>query len=91
LQVTEKARRIKEFRDRFVAEAAAWAQHQQAAAYLSQLKASLPSDPERLSAESLAWLDQAEQAVQALYPTATRLKQLLTAPPSSGDEPLDRA
>jgi hypothetical protein len=85
----EKARRIKEFRDRFVAEAAAWAQHQQAADYLSQLKASLPSDPERLSAESLAWLDQAEQAVQALDPTATRLKQLLTAPPSSGDEPLD--
>lgn len=91
LAAAEKARRIKEFRDRFVAEAAAWAQHLQAAEYLSHLKASLPENLKALSPESIAWLSQAEQAVQALDPSAARLAQLLAAPQAPDSEPLDRA
>jgi hypothetical protein len=87
----EKARRIKEFRDRFVAEAAAWTQHQQAADYLSRLKASLPVDLKGLSPESIAWLDEAERAVHALDPSASRLTKLLATPLPIDAEPRDRA
>ena len=87
----EKARRIKEFRDRFLAEATAWAQHQQAMDYLLCLKAGLPEDLKDLSAESIAWLDEAERAVQALDPRAARLAKLQAAPLPTDAEPGDRA
>ncbi len=79
----EKARRLKEFKDNFITEAAAWQRYQQARVYLDHLKRQVPESPEALPAVSAAWLAQAEVSVEQLNPAAQRIQRLLKGYESS--------
>jgi hypothetical protein len=79
----EKERRLKEFKDNFVTEAAAWQQYLEARAYLDHLKRHVPESPEALPSVSAAWLAQAEVSVEQLNPAAQRIQRLLKGYESS--------
>jgi hypothetical protein len=79
----EHSRRLKEFKDNFVVEAAAWQRYQEARAYLDHLKRDLSEFPEVLPAVSAAWLAQAEVSVEGLNPGIKRVQRLLNGYESS--------
>lgn len=70
----EERRRLA-FQGHFAAEASAWQRHHEAVAYLAHLRQSLQS-MEPLLPASVAWLAQAQEAVQALDPSGGRLTLL---------------
>ena len=73
----EKTRRLQAFNGNFVAEAAAWSRYQEARAYLDHLMRHVPQQPQTLPGVSLAWLAQAEEAVEQLNPGIERMGRLL--------------
>lgn len=81
-------RRRVQFRDAFAAEARGWHQHQEAAAYLAHLQATVTI--ESVPQASQDWMKLAEQAVQDLDPSGKRLALLEEGVPPGYGGPFGR-